>query len=82
MKLTATNNGYNATLTLTPGKQDIVANTTQVAYVLTLTAGSNYFSDWPIGWEFWLAAPVRRPAEIHKRRGDHYPGIRYDHGGA
>lgn len=55
LKLTATNNGYTATLTLTPGKQDIVANTTQVAYVLTLTAGSSYFSDWPIGWEFWLA---------------------------
>lgn len=55
LKLTATNNGYTATLTLTPGKQDIAANTTQVAYVLTLTAGSNYFSDWPIGWEIWLA---------------------------
>lgn len=52
---TAKNNGYTATLTLTPGKQDIVANTTVVAYKLTLTAGSNYFQLWPIGWEIWLA---------------------------
>ena len=52
---TAKNNGYTATLTLTPGKQDIVANTTVVTYKLTLTAGSNYFQLWPIGWEIWLA---------------------------
>ena len=52
---TAKNNGYTATLTLTPGKQDIVANTTVVAYKLSLTAGSNYFQLWPIGWEIWLA---------------------------
>ena len=50
----ATNNGYTATLTLTPGAQSVVDNTTKVSYKLTLTAGSNYFELWPIGWEIWL----------------------------
>lgn len=51
----AKNNGYTATLTLTPGTQSVENNTTEVAYKLTLTAGSNYFDLWPIGWEIWLA---------------------------
>lgn len=54
-KYTATNNGYTATLSLTPGTQSIVDNTTVVAYKLELTAGSYYFQLWPIGWEIWLA---------------------------
>lgn len=53
-KYTAKNNGYTATLSLTPGAQNIAENTSVVEYKLELTAGASYFQYWPIGWEIWL----------------------------